>query len=55
MTIDLINIRLMGTFEECQEAVYKLDTAGLDIEDVSRFYPNRGNTKTGRVYLTVRL
>lgn len=55
MTIDLINIRIMGTFDECQEAVCKLDTCGLDIVDVSRFYPNRGNTQQGRVYITARL
>lgn len=54
-TIDTLNVRLMGTFEECQEAIYKLDVKGIEILDVSKFYPNRGNTKTGRVYITIRL
>lgn len=55
MTINTINIRLMGTLDECQEAIDKLDRNGITILETSRFYPNRGNTKQGRVYVTIRL
>ena len=53
--INTINIRLMGTLEECQTAIDKLDALGLTILETSRFYPNRGETKQGRVYVTIRI
>ena len=54
--INTLNVRLMGTLEECQDAIDKLDQHGIGILDVSRFYPNRGpNTKIGRVYVTIKI
>ena len=53
--INTINIRLMGTLDECQTAIDKLDVLGLTILETSRFYPNRGETKQGRVYVTIRI
>lgn len=55
-TINTLNVRLMGTLEECQDAIDKLDQHGIGILDVSRFYPNHGpNTKIGRVYVTIKI
>ncbi|HEX6353215.1 hypothetical protein [Actinophytocola sp.] len=48
-----MKIRLMGTREEIDAVLPVLD-AVLDVVEVSSFYPNRGTSKLGRVYLEAR-
>ena len=55
MAYRITNLRIMGTLEECQAVLDKFDALGLTILETSRFYPNRGETKTGRVYVTIRV
>lgn len=50
----MIKLRLSGTREECAAALPALRAAFIVLE-VSAFYPNRGQTVFGRVYVTVRL
>lgn len=45
-----MKIRLMGTPDECAAAVDAL-RAAFDLHEVSGFYPNRGDSKLGRVYV----
>lgn len=45
-----MRIRLTGTREECAAAVDALG-AVLIVREVSEFYPNRGSSSLGRVYL----
>lgn len=47
-----MKIRLMGTEEEINTVVPVL-TAVLIVHEVSDFYPNRGKSRLGRVYLDV--
>lgn len=47
-----MRIRLMGTRAEITAAVPALQAA-FDVRDVSDFYPNRGATRLGRIYLDV--
>lgn len=48
-----MKIRLMGTPQEI-EAVQNGLAKGLEILEVSAFYPNRGDSKLGRVYVEVQ-
>ena len=52
-----MKIRLMGTRRECDYLVDALRdlyiTRGLALRSVSPFYPNRGETIEGRVYVEV--
>ena len=45
-----MNLRLQGTRGECDTAVKALRTT-LILRNVSRWYPDRGSTVTGRVYI----
>ena len=45
-----MKIRVTGTREECTAAAELLATV-LDVREVSAFYPNRGPSVLGRVYL----
>ena len=45
-----MKLRLTGTDTECQAAVAAL-AAGFEIREVSGFYPNRGTSLLGRVYV----
>lgn len=48
----MIKIRLEGTPEEIEKATVHLEADGrLNILNISGFYPNRGKTKYGRVYI----
>lgn len=47
-----MRIRLMGTEDEIAAIAERLATV-LDVREVSDFYPNRGASKLGRVYLDV--
>lgn len=47
-----MKIRLLGTEAELGQAVGVLIRSGaFDVHEVSDFYPNRGNSKLGRVYV----
>jgi hypothetical protein len=53
-----MKLRLTGTHDECDVVAGALPErlAGVaEVLDVSEFYPNRGTTVLGRVYLEVRL
>jgi hypothetical protein len=45
-----VNIRLTGTADEVDATVELLKQV-LDVREVSRFYPNRGDSKLGRRYI----
>lgn len=45
-----MKLRLTGTAPECSAAVAAL-AAGFVLREVSGFYPNRGATVLGRVYV----
>ena len=47
-------IRLMGTREECEIMAHALIFM-LDVRSISTFYPNRGQSIEGRVYVEVDL
>lgn len=47
-----MKIRLEGTQPEITAALDRLGVV-LEVQEVSRFYPNRGASTLGRVYLTV--
>lgn len=47
-----MQIRLMGARDEIN-AVLPVLTAVLTVQEVSDFYPNRGASQLGRVYLDV--
>lgn len=47
-----MRIRLEGTEAEISAVIDRL-TPVLTLQEVSRFYPNRGASVLGRVYLTV--
>jgi hypothetical protein len=47
-----VKIRLMGTREDIN-AVLPVLTAVLTVQEVSDFYPNRGKSQLGRVYLDI--
>lgn len=48
-----MKLRLMGTREECDELVayFRTPPASEHIRSISEFYPNRGTSKEGRVYI----
>jgi hypothetical protein len=48
-----MKIRLMGTPQEI-EAIQAGLAKGLEILESSSFYPNRGDSKLGRVYVEVQ-
>jgi len=53
-----VKLRLSGTREECDLLAQELPgrLAGLgDVQEVSAFYPNRGQSVLGRVYVEIRL
>lgn len=45
-----MKIRIMGTPQECADAVRVL-RLGFDVLEESEFYPNRGTSRLGRVYV----
>jgi hypothetical protein len=45
-----VEIRITGTPTECAEAAEVLRTA-FEVREVSRFYPNRGESSLGRVFV----
>ncbi|TWP51706.1 hypothetical protein FKR81_12620 [Lentzea tibetensis] len=47
-----MKIRVEGTRDETTAAVAALREV-FDVHEASRFYPNRGDSVLGRVYLTV--
>lgn len=47
-----MRIRVEGTRAEA-DAVIEVVRQVLDVQEVSGFYPNRGTSALGRVYLTV--
>lgn len=47
-----VDIRISGTRGECETAVRALELSGIILE-CSGFYPNRGASLLGRVYLKV--
>jgi hypothetical protein len=52
----MASVRLVGTQAECARLVFLLRFGPPDLEvtEVSRPYPNRGDTKQVRVYLELR-
>jgi hypothetical protein len=48
-----MRLRLMGTRADCAATVAVLRTC-LRVLEVSEFYPNRGGSELGRVYVQVR-
>lgn len=51
-----MKLRLTGLLEECIELVEAMQEAPrLQIVEVSEFYPNRGESLLGRLYVEVRL
>ncbi len=49
-----MKIRLMGLEDELAHVVNTLRIA-FDVHEVSGFYPNRGDSKLGRVYVEAAL
>lgn len=49
-----LKIRITGTAQDCAATVAAL-TGVLELRDVSDFYPNRGTSVLGRVYLDAAL
>ncbi|HEY3263307.1 MAG TPA: hypothetical protein VGJ95_24045 [Pseudonocardiaceae bacterium] len=49
-----MKLRLLGTEQEWADAVIAL-SAGFVVRDVSAFYPNRGPSVLGRVYVDVEI
>ncbi|MFE3179077.1 hypothetical protein ACFXPA_44365 [Amycolatopsis sp. NPDC059090] len=47
-----MRIRLMGTEAEIAAVAARIATV-VEVQEVSDFYPNRGTSTLGRVYLTV--
>lgn len=47
-----VNMRISGTKAECEEAIRLIALSGV-IREQSKFYPNRGASLLGRVYLDV--
>ncbi|WP_406640457.1 hypothetical protein [Amycolatopsis sp. WGS_07] len=47
-----MRIRLMGTEAEIAAVAERLASV-LEVQEISEFYPNRGASVLGRVYLTV--
>lgn len=45
-----VKIRIMGTREEC-EAASQIIAYAVPCRSISKFYPNRGKTIEGRVYV----
>jgi hypothetical protein len=45
-----VKIRLSGTRSEIAEVMPALEAA-LDVREISDFYPNRGSSTLGRVYV----
>jgi hypothetical protein len=45
-----VKIRIMGTPQECEDAVKVLRLA-FAVQEVSTFRPNRGDSHLGRVYV----
>lgn len=48
-----MKIRLMGTKEEIDLFIKSIDDELID--EISSFYPNRGNSKLGRVYIETHI
>ena len=48
-----MDIRVTGTQEECEIAAAKIAQMFTVLEQ-SNFYPNRGSSKLGRIYLKVK-
>lgn len=46
-----MQIRLMGTQKECQACIDTMQANQELILEISRFYPNRGNSKLVRCYI----
>ncbi len=46
-----MRVRVEGTPAETTAAVARIATV-LDVQETSRFYPNRGSSQLGRIYLT---
>jgi hypothetical protein len=50
-----VKIRLTDTRDECEQWVTRLRrTSGVEVVEVSGWYPGRGTTVAGRVYLDAR-
>jgi hypothetical protein len=49
-----VKLRLLGTADECETALAVL-RAHLDVIDVSRPYPGRGDSRQVRVYVEARI
>lgn len=49
-----MELRITGTPTECEQAADVLRTA-FEVREVSRFYPNRGESSLGRVFVQVAL
>ena len=47
-----MQIRIESTPDEAAVAASRIRTV-LDVRQTSRFYPNRGDSRLGRIYLTV--
>lgn len=47
-----MRIRVEGTETEIAAAVERIATV-LEVQEASNFYPNRGSSVLGRVYLTI--
>lgn len=51
-----MQIRVMGTRNACQHLITdikRLEVLGWEITTVSPFYPNRGDSIEGRVYVNI--
>lgn len=51
-----MQIRIMGTKNACQHLITdikRLEVLGWEVTNVSPFYPNRGDTIEGRVYVNI--
>lgn len=54
-----MKVRIMGTLEECDKIVsvlilgMKAYPDAMEIRSISDWYPNRGKSKEGRVYVEI--
>ena len=53
----MTDVRIMGTREECIEFVNEIKLLakidGYTVKSISQFYPNRGTSIEGRVYIKI--
>ena len=48
----IVNVRLEGSREDCEAMIEQIEKLG-SVRTNGKFYPNRGSTIVGRMYLEV--